>query len=427
MRELTAPTRVVVTGIGMITPLGNNVTQSWRGVVEGRSGIGPLTRFSPEGFPASIAIAGEVKGFDPSGVIDRKEARRMDWFIQYALVAADEAMRSAGLGGLSRVPDPEETGVIIGSGMGGLISIMETSKLMEERGPGRVSPHFIPASIINLAAGQVAMRIGAMGPNYAPVSACATSNHAIGEAFHAIQRGDATMMIAGGSEACVTAISFAGFAAARALATDYESPETASRPFDARRSGFVHAEGAGILVLEALEPARERGATILAEVAGFGMSADAHHVTAPPENGEGAALAIRRALRSAGMAPEEVGYINAHGTSTPVGDIAETRAIRAVFGAHAERLAVSSTKSMMGHALGGTAAIEAGFTVLALREGVLPPTINLTHPDPQCDLDYVPQLARRQAIGAALSNSFGFGGANSTLALRRWNEGGGAG
>ena len=414
--------RVVVTGIGMVTPLGNSAPESWRNVVAGKSGIGPLTKFDPEGLPPAVAIAGEVRGFDPEGVIDRKEARRMDWFIQYALVAADEALRDAGLGGLGRVPEPEETGVIIGSGMGGLISIMDTAKLMEERGAGRVSPFFIPASIINLAAGQVSMRTGAMGPSYAPVSACATSNHAVGEAFHAIQRGDARMMIAGGSEACILPISFAGFAAARALATDYDSPETASRPFDARRSGIVHAEGAGILVLEELESARERGARIRAEVAGFGMSSDAFHVTAPPENGEGAALAMRRALRSAGAAPEEVDYVNAHGTSTPVGDVAETRAIRAVFGPHAERLAVSSTKSMLGHALGGTAAIEAGLTVLALKEGVLPPTINLTDPDPECDLDYVPNQARRREARVALSNSFGFGGANSTLVLKRWEE-----
>jgi 3-oxoacyl-[acyl-carrier-protein] synthase II len=414
--------RVVVTGIGMVTPLGNSTPETWRNVVEGKSGIGPLTKFSPEGLPPAVAIAGEVKNFDPEGVIDRKEARRMDWFIQYALVAAHEALRDAGLGGLAPVPEPEETGVIIGSGMGGLISIMDTAKLMEERGPGRVSPFFIPASIINLAAGQVSMRTGAMGPSYAPVSACATSNHALGEAFHGIQRGDAKMMIAGGSEACVTAISFAGFAAARALATEYDAPQAASRPFDAKRSGFVHAEGAGILVLEELDSARERGAPILAEVVGFGMSSDAFHITAPPENGEGAALAMRRALRSANTAPEEVDYVNAHGTSTPVGDVAETRAIRSVFGGSAERLAVSSTKSMLGHALGGTAAIEAGLTVLALREGVLPPTINLTDPDPECDLDYVPNEARRREIRVALSNSFGFGGANTALVLKRWQE-----
>lgn len=404
----------------MVTPLGNSVPETWKNVVEGRSGIGALTRCDLSSLPPAVAIAGEVKDFSPEGVLDRKEARRMDWFIQYSLVAADEALRSAGLGGLGTVPEPDETGVIIGSGMGGLISIMETSDSM--KAGQRVSPFFIPASIVNLAAGQVAIRTGATGPSYATVSACASSNHAIGESYHAIQRGDANMMIAGGTEACLTPISFAGFHAARALATDYESPETASRPFDAKRSGFVHGEGAAILVLEELESAKRRGAPILAEVVGFGMSADAYHITAPPEDGAGAAKAMQRALRSGGIRPEEVGYINAHGTSTPVGDTAETRAIRQVFGEHAEKLAVSSTKSMLGHALGATAAIEAGLTVMALREGVLPPTINLTDPDPDCDLDYVPNTARRAQVDVALSNSFGFGGANSALVLRRWQE-----
>jgi 3-oxoacyl-[acyl-carrier-protein] synthase II len=415
--------RVVVTGIGMVTALGNDAPTSWEGIVAGRSGIGPLTRCSLPDLPPSASIAGEVKGFDPEGVIDRKDARRMDWFIQYALVAADEALRDAGLGGMQPVPDPEGTGVIIGSGMGGLISIMETRDLMESKGANRVSPFFIPASIVNLAAGQIAMRTGATGPNYSPVSACASSNHAIGEAFHAIQRGDAEMMIAGGTEACLTPISFAGFAAARALASEWETPETASRPFDAKRSGFVHGEGAAVLVLEEAGAAKARGARILAEVAGFGMSADAFHVTAPPEDGAGAARAMRRALKSAGVAPEEVQYVNAHGTATPVGDLAETRALRAVFGAHAERLAVSSTKSMLGHSLGATAAVEAGLTLLAIRDQVAPPTINLTHPDPECDLDYVPNTARRMEIDVALSNSFGFGGANTSLVLRRWRNG----
>jgi 3-oxoacyl-[acyl-carrier-protein] synthase II len=414
--------RVVVTGIGMVTPLGNTAEETWEGVRAGRSGIGPLTRCALGDLPPSVAIAGEVRNFSTEGVLDRKDARRMDTFIQYTLVAADEALRHAGLGGLgSPVPDPEETGVIIGSGMGGLSSIMETAEAIGLRGAGRVSPFFITASIVNLAAGQVAMRTGATGPNYATVSACASSNHAIGEAFHAIQRGDAEMMIAGGAEASLTLISFAGFHAARALASDYDSPETASRPFDARRSGFVHGEGAAVLILESLESASGRGATPLAEVAGFGMSADAFHVTAPPENGEGAARAMRRALRSAGMEPEKVDYINAHGTSTPMGDLAETRAIRSVFGEHADRLAVSSTKSMLGHALGATAAVEAGLCVLALRDGVLPPTINLDEPDPLCDLDYVPNVAREQAVEVALSNSFGFGGQNSALLLRRWS------
>jgi 3-oxoacyl-[acyl-carrier-protein] synthase II len=408
----------------MVTALGNNAPDTWAGIVAGRSGIGPLTRCSLPDLPPDVSIAGEVKGFDPDGVIDRKDAKRMDWFIQYALVAADEALRSAGLGGLRPVPDPEETGVIIGSGMGGLISIMETRDLMEAKGASRVSPFFIPASVANLAAGQVAIRTGATGPNYAPASACASSNHAIGEAYHAIQRGDADMMLAGGTEACLTPISFAGFAAARALASGWETPETASRPFDRRRTGFVHGEGAAVLVLEELESARRRGATILAEVAGFGMSSDAFHVTAPPEDGAGAARAMRRALKSAGMAPEEVSYVNAHGTSTPIGDLAETRAIHAVFGEHAGKLAVSSTKSMLGHSLGSTAAVEAGLSVLAIRDGIIPPTINLTDPDPDCDLDYVPNVARRAELDVIVSNSFGFGGANTSLVLRRFRDNG---
>jgi 3-oxoacyl-[acyl-carrier-protein] synthase II len=411
--------RVVVTGVGAVTPLGNTAEESWSGLVAGRSGIGRLSRCALDGLPPEVAIAGEVKDFNADRLVDRKEARRMDTFIQYALFAADEALEAAGLGGLQRVPDPEETGVVIGSGIGGLGMIMETAELMRLRGPQRVSPFFIPASIINLAAGQVAMRIGAMGPNYATNSACATSNHAIGEAFHAIQRGDANMMLAGGSEACIVPLSFAGYHAARALATLYDSPEQASRPFDLHRSGFVHSEGAGILVMEELESARERGAPILAEVMGFGMSSDAHHVTAPPEDGAGAARAMRRALRNAGMDVTEVDYINAHGTSTPVGDIAETRAIRAVFGAHAEKLEVSSTKSMLGHALGATAAIEAVACVLALRDGVVPPTINLDEPDPECDLDYVPHRSRRSEPAVVMSNSFGFGGANTALLMRK--------
>lgn len=412
--------RVVVTGVGMVTPLGNNAGDTWQNILAGKSGTGPLTKFQLDGLDPQVCIAAEVKGFEPEPVIDRREAKRMDTFIQYALVATDEAMRMAGLGGLGPVPDPENTGTIIGSGMGGIDNIMQTRTLMDAKGPGRVSPFFIPASIINLAPGQVAMRTGATGPSYSPVSACASSNHAIGEAFHAIQRGDADMMIAGGTEACVTAISFAGFAAARALANVWETPETASKPFDKNRSGFVHAEGAAILILEELESAQRRGAPILAEVVGFGMSADAYHITAPPENGEGAARAMRRALKSAGVAPEQVDYINAHGTATPVGDVAETRAIRSIFGGHAEKLAVSSTKSMLGHALGGSAAIEAGIGVFALRDGVMPPTINLREPDPDCDLDYVSEGARKKELDVVISNSFGFGGANTTLVLKRY-------
>jgi 3-oxoacyl-[acyl-carrier-protein] synthase II len=413
--------RVVVTGVGMVTALGNTAPETWENVVAGRSGVTRLTRFDPGDLPPAICVAAEIKDFSPDPVVDRKEARRIDLFIQYSLVAADEAMRHAGLGGLQRVPEPDETGVIVGSGIGGIGTILETTKLLAERGSSRVSPFFIPASIINLASGHVAMRIGARGPNYSTVSACATSNHALGDAYHIIRRGDARMMIAGGSEAALNQLSFAGYHAARALVTEYDCPETASRPFDARRNGFVHAEGSAMLVLESLDSARERGAEILAEVMGIGLSADAYHITAPPEDGGGAALSMQRALRQSEIALEEVDYINAHGTSTPIGDVVETRAIRSVFGKHADRIQVSSTKSMLGHALGATAAIEAALCVFALRDGIVPPTINLTDPDPECDLDYVPHEARHSPIRVALSNSFGFGGANTSLALRRWD------
>jgi 3-oxoacyl-[acyl-carrier-protein] synthase II len=415
--------RVVVTGVGTLTALGNSVAETWSRVVAGRSGVTRLTRFDPGDLPEQVCVAAEVKDYSADEVLDRKEARRVDLFIQYTLSAADEALRNAGLGGLKRVPDPDETGVIVGSGIGGIGTILETASVVERRGTSRVSPFFVPASIINLASGHVAMRIGARGPNYATVSACATSNHAIGDAYHIIKRGDARMMIAGGTEAAINRLSFAGYHAARALVTEYDTPETASRPFDMKRNGFVHGEGAGILVLEELESARERGARILAEVKGIGLSADAHHITAPPEDGSGAALAMRRALRSAGMTPDDIDYINAHGTSTPIGDLVETRAIREVFGARAYELAVSSTKSMLGHALGATAAIEAVICVQALHQGIIPPTINLTDPDPECDLDYVPHEARHATIRALLSNSFGFGGANTSLILSRWVEG----
>ncbi|MGH7458287.1 MAG: beta-ketoacyl-ACP synthase II [Longimicrobiaceae bacterium] len=415
-----APRRVVITGVGMVTPLGNSLAASWAAAKQGRSGTGPLTRCELGGLPESLAVAGEVKGFDPARVIGAKEARRLDRFIHFTLAAADEALRHAGFDGLGQLPEPDETGVIIGSGIGGIEGIMETAELIRERGPGRVSPFFIPGVVINLAAGQVAMRTGATGPNYGTVSACATGNHAIGDAFYAIVRGDARAMIAGGSEAALTPISFAGYHAARALATEYESPESASTPFDRRRNGFVHAEGAAVLVLEELEAALARGARPLAEVAGFGMSADAFHITAPPEDGAGAAKAMRRALGSAGVEPEEVEYVSAHGTSTPVGDRAETRAIRSVFGKHSERLAVSAVKSMTGHALGASAAIEAGLAVMTLREGVIPPTINLREPDPECDLDYVPNQSRQLGVRVAVSNAFGFGGANTTLVLKLW-------
>ena len=365
-------------------------------------------------------MAGEVKGFRPDPVIEPREARRMDLFIQYALVAADEALRRAGLGGLGPLPEADETAVIIGSGIGGIGMILEAAQTAAAKGLDRVSPFLVPATVINLAAGQIALRTGARGPNFAAVSACATGNHALGEAFHVLRRGDAVRAIAGASEASLTPLSFAGYHAARALATDYDDPATASRPFDRRRSGFVHSEGAAVLVLETLERAQARGAPILAEVLGIGLSADAHHITAPPDDGAGAALAMARALRAAGLRPEEVDYINAHATGTPIGDVAEVRAIRTVFGPHADRLLVSSTKGALGHALGASAAIEAVLTVFALRDGVAPPTINLTDPDPACDLDCVPLRARPAPLRVALSNAFGFGGTNTCLVLRRW-------
>jgi 3-oxoacyl-[acyl-carrier-protein] synthase II len=413
--------RVVVTGVGAVTALGNTVPDTWTRILAGESGAGKVTRFDPGDLPEAVCIAAEVKGFTPEPVVERREAKRVDPFIQYAMVAADEAMRGAGLNGLSPVPDPDETGVIIGSGIGGIGTILDTVALVAQRGSSRVSPFFVPGIIINLAAGQVAMRIGARGPNYATVSACATSNHAIGDAFHTIRRGDARMMIAGGAEAAINRLSFAGYHAARALATEYDTPETASRPFDRRRNGFVHGEGAGILVLESLASAQERNAPILAEVLGIGLSADAHHVTSPPDDGRGAVLAMQRALRSAGIEAEEIDYINAHGTSTPIGDVVETRAIREVFGTRAYDIPVSSTKSMLGHSLGATAAIEAVLCVNAMREGIIPPTINLTDPDPECDLDFVSDGARRKPIRTVVSNSFGFGGANTALILRRWD------
>jgi 3-oxoacyl-[acyl-carrier-protein] synthase II len=413
--------RVVITGVGAVTALGNSVPELWERITAGESGVTRLTRFDRGDLPEAICVAAELKGFTPEAVFDRKEARRVDPFIQYAVVAAEEALRCAGFGGLTPVPDPDETGVIVGSGIGGIGTILDTAAAVLERGTGRVSPFFVPGSIINLAAGHIAMRIKARGPNYATVSACATSNHAIGDAYHTIQRGDARMMIAGGAEAAINLLSFAGYHAARALVTDYDTPETASRPFDRRRNGFVHGEGAGIVVLEALDAARDRGAPILAEVLGIGLSADAHHITAPPSDGYGATLAMRRALRNAAIGPESVDYINAHGTSTPLGDLVETRAIREVFGRLAYEIPVSSTKSMLGHSLGATAAVEAVLCVLAIRDGIVPPTINLTDPDPECDLDYVADGARRMPIDIAVSNSFGFGGANSCLILSRWD------
>jgi 3-oxoacyl-[acyl-carrier-protein] synthase II len=405
--------RVVVTGLGLITPLGVGTEPTWAAALEGKSGIGPITRFDAGDLPTRIA--GEVKGFDPAEFLDRKEVRRNDPFIHYSLAAADLALRDAGLPGQGL---GERAGVIVGSGMGGLGTLEEMHTTLVERGYRKVSPFFIPSIIINLAAGQISIRTGATGPNWAPVSACATGNHAIGESLRMIQHGDADVVICGGSEATITRMGIAGFVASRALSERNDAPEKASRPFDKDRDGFVAGEGAGILILEELERARSRGARIYCEVAGYAATADAFHVTQP--SGDGAVRAMRGCLRDAGLAPEKVGYVNAHGTSTPMGDIAETKAIKEVFGAHAKGgLLVSATKSMTGHMLGAAGGVEAALTALAIFHGRVPPTINLDTPDPECDLDYVPNRARAARIDAAISNSFGFGGTNAVVALAR--------
>jgi 3-oxoacyl-[acyl-carrier-protein] synthase II len=406
--------RVVVTGIGLVTPLGVGTEASWKAALAGKSGIGPITRFDAKELPTRIA--GEVKGFEAEQFLDRKEVRRNDPFIHYAMAASDMALKDAGLPteGLG-----DRVGVVIGSGMGGLGLLEETHTILKDRGYRKVSPFFIPSIIINLAGGQVSIRTGASGPNWAPVSACATGNHAIGESARLIMHGDADVMICGGTEATITPLGIVGFVASRALSERNDAPETASRPFDKDRDGFVAGEGSGILILEEYERAKARGARIYCELTGYAATADAFHITAP--SGDGAVRAMRRCLSDAGLNPDQVGYVNAHGTSTPVGDIAETKAIKEVFGAHAKAgLAVSSTKSMTGHLLGAAGGVEAAFTALALFHGVLPPTINLVSPDPECDLDYVPNQAREKRVEAALSNSFGFGGTNAVLAFKQF-------
>jgi 3-oxoacyl-[acyl-carrier-protein] synthase II len=407
--------RVVVTGLGLVTPLGIGVEDTWSGLCAGRSGIGPITRFDTTGFP--VTIAGEVTGFDPARYVDKKDVKKMDTFIHYACAAGQMALADADL----RV-DPanaERIGVYIGSGIGGLRAIEEWHDVLKEKGPTRITPFFIPMTIINMASGQLAIQIGAKGPNSAAVTACATGNHCIGDAFRIIQRGDADAMIAGGTEAAITPLGVAGFAASRALSTRNDTPERASRPFDRDRDGFVIGEGAGVVVLEALESARRRDAKIYAEIVGYGASADAYHITAPPEDGEGAVRCMRAALTDGSAKPDDVGYINAHATST-MADAIETRAIKTVFGP-SPKTAVSSTKSMTGHLLGAAGGIEAVFAVLAIHREILPPTINLDHPDPACDLDYIPNAARRARVDLALSNSFGFGGVNACLLFRRYN------
>jgi 3-oxoacyl-[acyl-carrier-protein] synthase II len=410
--------RVVVTGVGLLSPLGIGTEASWEGLRCGRSGIAPITQFDAAAF--SCRIAGEVKGFDPANYIEKKEIKKMGRFIQFAIAASECALRA------SRLPitaeNAEQVGVFIGSGIGGFEVIEREHQTLLEHGPRRISPFFIPATIINLASGYVSIRSGAKGPNSATATACTTSAHSIGDSFRIIQRGEADAMICGGTEACITPMGIGGFAAMRALSTRNEEPERASRPWDRDRDGFVVGEGAGILILEELESARRRNARILAEIIGYGTSADAFHVTATPDDGDGAFRVMRNALRDAGLRPDEVQYVNAHGTSTEVGDRSETVAIKRAFGEHAYKLAISSTKSMTGHLLGGAGGLEAGITVLAIRDQIAPPTINLENPDPLCDLDYIPNRSRPIRIDCALSNSFGFGGTNGSLVFRRYEE-----
>jgi 3-oxoacyl-[acyl-carrier-protein] synthase II len=406
----------VVTGLGAVTPLGNTVDELWSGLRHGRSGIGPVTKFNASAYPTRIA--GEVRGFDPLKFFDRKEARRLDPYLQYAVAAAAMAMDDARLE--PGAVDPARLGTAIGSSIGGLRTLLQAHATLLAKGPERVSPFFVPMMIINMAAGVVAMRFGAGGPSVAPATACATGNQAIGEALSAIQSDRADVMIAGGADATVIDLGFAGFCAERALSIRNDEPERASRPFDANRDGFVCSEGAGVVVLEALSHARARGVRIHGEVLGYGSSNDAHHMTAPHPEGLGAGRAMHAALRHAGVLPEDVQYVNAHGTSTPQNDRCETIAIKQVFGSHANRLAVSSTKSMTGHLLGAAGGVEAIATVLALRDGIIPPTINYDTPDPECDLDYVANVARNRTIDLAISNGFGFGGVNATLVFRRF-------
>jgi 3-oxoacyl-[acyl-carrier-protein] synthase II len=408
--------RVVVTGLGALTPLGNTTKEFWAGLCEGRSGIGPITKFDTTGF--ATRIAGEIRGFDPLAYVDKKEARRLDPYLTYAIAASAMAMEDSGLD-VGRV-DATRFGVLIGSGIGGISTLLDSHQTLLAKGPDRVSPFFIPMLIINMASGLVSMRFGARGPNSSVVTACATGNHAIGDACRIIERGEADLMIAGGAEAIIVPLTIAGFCSMKAMSTRNDEPEKASRPFELHRDGFVCGEGAGIVVVESLEHALRRDARIYAEIIGYGMTGDAHHMTAPDPEGDGAYRAMQLALADAELAPTDIGYINAHGTSTPYNDKFETLAIKRLFGDHAGRLAVSSTKSMTGHLLGAAGGIEAIATVLAMHHGLLPPTINYETPDPDCDLDYVPNHARKQDVDAALSNAFGFGGTNATLVFRKY-------
>jgi len=407
--------RVVVTGMGIISPVGVGLPQAWDAIRNGRSGVGPITRFDASTFPTRIAA--EVKDFDVSKYLSPKEARRYDTFIHYGLAATIDAIADAGL--VDYAGDKEKVGVCIGSGIGGLPLIEDTKVAYDGGGWRKITPFFVPGTIVNMVAGLASIQYGFQGPNLAIVSACSSSNHCIGEAGRLIEYGDADVMISGGAEATVSPLGIGGFCAARALSTRNDDPATASRPWDVDRDGFVQGEGAGVLVLEEYEHAKARGARMYCELAGYGMSADAHHITAPPDDGNGGARSMQNAMRNSGLNGDEIDYINAHGTSTPLGDVAECIAIERAFGSRAKRIAVSSTKSMTGHLLGAAGGVEAVFTVLAIRDQVAPPTANLFKQDPRCDLDFVPRIARDMPIRAALSNSFGFGGTNATLAFRR--------
>jgi len=408
--------RVVITGVGMITPIGIDTKTTWDGIVNGRSGIGPITQFDDKDIPTQIA--GEVKGFDAAAFIEAKEIKKMDRFIHLGLAASQMAMEDSKL--VVTPANAEQIGVMVGAGIGGLPAIERTYRAYMEKGFRRITPFFIPMSIINELSGHISMRFGAKGPNSCVVTACATGTNSIGDAFKVIQRGDADAMIAGGAESCVCPLGVGGFNAMKALSTRNSEPERASRPFDAGRDGFVMGEGSGLLILEELEFAKKRGARIYAEVIGYGMSGDAYHITSPAPNGEGAARCMKMAIKDAGIDPAEVGYVNAHGTSTKYGDELETTAIKTVFGGHAYKVPVSSTKSMTGHLLGAAGGVEAVISILAMEHGILPPTINLENPDPECDLDYVPNTARKKQVGIAMSNSFGFGGTNACLIFRKY-------
>jgi 3-oxoacyl-[acyl-carrier-protein] synthase II len=408
------PNRVFVTGTGVVSPLGNDAETFWERLCAGESGAGPITRFDTTGYGTTFAC--EVRDFSTEAVLDRKEAKRMDRFVQFAVVAAHGAIQSAGLD--VNALDADRIGVIIGSGIGGMETFEAQHRTLVERGPGRVSPFFIPMMISDMASGQVSIQFGLKGPNFCTVSACASGAHAIGEALRLLRAGDADVMVAGGSEATITPMALAGFGNARTLSTRNDDPRRASRPFDQDRDGFVIGEGAGVLILETEAHARARNAKVICELAGYGASGDAYHMTAPSEDGDGAARAMARALQDAGMSPADIAYINAHGTSTPTGDPIEVRAVKTVFGDHARSLMMSSTKSMTGHLLGAAGGLEGVITAFAIQRGIVPPTINLEQPDPQCDLDFVPNRSRAHALTGALSNSFGFGGHNVALAMR---------